>query len=165
MESITEKRCRLCQVELTQENWSPSRRRKSDYSCKSCHSSITGKWRSANLAKANESVRNWKLKHKDRVVEMGKKCLKKLREEVLAAYGHKCDCCGENRSEFLAVDHVNGGGNEHRRQIGTGGGKLWRVVRKEGFPDKYRILCHNCNMSLGFYGYCPHVQKAESAIQ
>jgi hypothetical protein len=20
----------------------------------------------------------------------------------------------------------------------------------------YRVLCHNCNLARGFYGYCPH---------
>lgn len=79
----------------------------------------------------------------------------KARNDCLKAYGNKCSCCGENKKEFLALDHINGGGNEHRRKIGTN--RIYFVVRNEGYPkDKYRILCHNCNLSLGFYGYCPH---------
>jgi hypothetical protein len=31
------------------------------------------------------------------------------RREALAAYGGCCECCGEQRFEFLAIDHINGG--------------------------------------------------------
>jgi hypothetical protein len=27
---------------------------------------------------------------------------------------------------------------------------------KENFPKEYQILCFNCNLALGFFGYCPH---------
>ena len=30
----------------------------------------------------------------------------------------------------------------------------WAI--KHNFPDELRLLCHNCNFSLGAYGYCPH---------
>lgn len=78
----------------------------------------------------------------------------KARNDCLVAYGNKCFCCGEIKSEFLGIDHINGGGREHRKVVGA---RIYFVVRKEGYPkDKYRLLCHNCNLSLGFYGYCPH---------
>jgi hypothetical protein len=68
-------------------------------------------------------------------------------------YGGKCACCGESRIEFLAFDHINGNGKEHR---GTSGSATFlKRLLKEKDPT-IRILCHNCNMSLGFYGYCPH---------
>lgn len=75
------------------------------------------------------------------------------RQAVLNAYGRVCACCSESRYEFLAIDHIEGGGKRHRIQIRIG---LDRWLVKNSFPDGYRILCHNCNMALGFYGYCPH---------
>lgn len=30
------------------------------------------------------------------------------------------------------------------------------VLKRNKFPKGYRILCHNCNLSKSFYGYCPH---------
>jgi protein-arginine kinase activator protein McsA len=79
-----------------------------------------------------------------------------LREEVLKEYGYKCACCGESREEFLAIDHINGGGNTHRRLLRSHDG-LYRYLKKNGFPkDNFRLLCHNCNMAIGIYGYCPH---------
>lgn len=78
------------------------------------------------------------------------------RMEVINAYGGKCACCGENRVEFLAVDHINGGGRQQRKEPGMGGGGLMLYLKRNDWPAGYRILCHNCNMSMGLYGYCPH---------
>ena len=83
---------------------------------------------------------------------------RRIRETVLAHYGGKCHCCGEGRYEFLALDHIDGGGNRHRRDNRIGNQAGW-LLRK-GLPDCFRVLCHNCNMALGFYGTCPH-QRAE----
>lgn len=81
----------------------------------------------------------------------------RARAAILDHYGRACACCGEAHTEFLALDHINGGGNEHRATTGTrGGSAFYRWIAKNGFPDGYRILCHNCNMARGLYGYCPH---------
>ena len=40
-----------------------------------------------------------------------------LRLEVLAYYSHgemRCACCNESISQFLGLDHMNGGGSKHR---------------------------------------------------
>jgi hypothetical protein len=29
-------------------------------------------------------------------------------------------------------------------------------LRDNGWPEGYRVLCHNCNSARGLYGYCPH---------
>lgn len=86
----------------------------------------------------------------------------KLKLEVLAAYGSVCKCCGEWRTEFLAIDHIKGGGLKHRKSLQkTGAGwKLNIVLRRDGYPSGYQVLCHNCNQSKGFYGYCPHKDGA-----
>lgn len=65
-----------------------------------------------------------------------------------------CQCCQENLIEFLTFDHVNGGGNKHRQTIGSKDLVHW--LTKEGYPPGFRVLCQNCNSSLGFHGYCPH---------
>lgn len=83
----------------------------------------------------------------------------KLRAEVLLAYGGRCKCCGERREQFLAIDHVNGDGREEREAHGAGT-MFYLYLRRQGFPkDRYRLLCHNCNMSMGLYGHCPHAKE------
>ena len=79
----------------------------------------------------------------------------KVRKETIEAYGGKCVCCGENKIEFLAIDHINGGGSQHRKRDSRAT-QMSHWLKEQGWPDGYRILCHNCNLSIGFYGYCPH---------
>lgn len=69
-----------------------------------------------------------------------------------------CACCGETGIEFLGIDHINGGGRAHRAQIK---GLLWAWLKRNKYPEGFRVLCHNCNQALGSYGYCPH-QGTES---
>ena len=79
---------------------------------------------------------------------------RRIRERLFVGYGGKCVCCGETRFEFLALDHVHGGGRQERKTMSTQQIAL-RAIRN-GFPAEYRVLCHNCNQSHGWYGYCPH---------
>lgn len=80
-----------------------------------------------------------------------------LREKIFNAYGGKCECCGENKYEFLSIDHKHGGGvKERKADKGYTTYYVMRRVIKNNFPNTYRILCHNCNQAVGRYGYCPH---------
>jgi hypothetical protein len=81
---------------------------------------------------------------------------RRLREEVVKHYGGKCACCGEKTFEFLAIDHVKGGGKKHRAAIRT---TLPWWLKKNGYPKGFRVLCHNCNTALGVYKYCPHYDE------
>lgn len=77
------------------------------------------------------------------------------RLKVIEHYGGICACCGESNHCFLAIDHIKGNGNKHRKQIGTNNIAIWII--KNNFPeDMFQILCHNCNMAKQFYGKCPH---------
>lgn len=77
---------------------------------------------------------------------------------ALNHYGGKCACCGETTYEFLAIDHINGGGNEHRKAIGVGR-HIIRWLIKNNYPEGFQVLCHNCNVAKGFHGECPHKRK------
>lgn len=81
-----------------------------------------------------------------------------LRMKAFDAYGGAvCACCGENRIEFLTIDHIDGGGYQHRKQIGVGAGTAFcRWLKNNNYPRGYRVLCSNCNSSLGRFDYCPH---------
>jgi len=88
-----------------------------------------------------------------------KYCLRKKERDaeyralVLGHYGDFCACCGEVLPPFLTVDHING---ERYGSGRRGGAELYRWLVKNSFPQGFRILCFNCNGSLGFRGYCPH---------
>ena len=89
---------------------------------------------------------------------------KRIRESVIKLLGGCCACCNESRREFLAIDHVNGGGSQERKALSVK--TLCRRLLKGTYSrTKVRILCHNCNVSLGIYGYCPHKLAAAHSAQ
>jgi hypothetical protein len=57
---------------------------------------------------------------------------------------------------FLTIDHENGDGAAHRRQIGQGSIVLYRWLRRNNYPPGFRTLCWNCNCATHKYGICPH---------
>lgn len=74
----------------------------------------------------------------------------------------KCYCCGGSSIEFMTIDHLNGGGLQHRKEIGKGnasGGNFYCWLIRNGLPPGFGVLCQNCNFSRGVYGYCPHEYK------
>jgi hypothetical protein len=104
--------------------------------------------------------RNSYRRHKDKRRAHHIEYNQKVRLEALKHYSGgklECACCGEKHIEFLSIDHIDGGGSKHRRE--GGGLQIAFTLRKLDYPDGYRVLCHNCNMSLGFYGYCPHKKE------
>ncbi len=111
----------------------------------------------------------------DKPIEPGKHCKRcrkinrkkdraknrKLRKQVIEAYGGKCTCCSETEEAFLCVDHVENDGHKHRRELfGTnacGSTRFYTWLRKQGFPKKgFQMLCANCNYAKARYGRCPH---------
>jgi len=81
---------------------------------------------------------------------------KQRRDELVAAYGGKCSCakCPETNPAFLTLEHVNGGGKEHRQQLGS---HTYEDLRRRGFPqDGYTLLCWNCNAMTRGGKTCPH---------
>lgn len=93
------------------------------------------------------------LEHYEKNKEKKRIKWQQLRKQVISHYGEICACCGESRIEFLAIDHINNNGADHRKSITT---SIYRWLEKNNYPDGFQILCHNCNLSKAFYGYCPH---------
>lgn len=83
----------------------------------------------------------------------------KYKNKLLAFdnYGRECNCCGETNLEFLTIDHSNMDGAQHRKEVG-GGSRFYQWLKNNNYPQNLglRVLCFNCNASIGFQGYCPH---------
>jgi hypothetical protein len=96
--------------------------------------------------------------HQERARRHGKARREKLRAELLAAYGGKCACkrCPETNPAFLTLEHVGGGGKQHREKVGS---HSYADLRRRGFPqDSYTLLCWNCNAGSRFTRVCPHME-------
>jgi hypothetical protein len=106
------------------------------------------------LEKKRVSARVWYHDHKVPSRERTKRDYRGQRLECINHYGGKCQCCGEDRYEFLAIVRINGNGTRHRKSGEHGKICRWLIVNN--FPPGFRILCYNCNMAMAFFGYCPH---------
>lgn len=117
--------------------------------------------REAMLAKR----RKWFYEHREKENTKQRVAAQLLRLQCLITYGGnppRCACCGETHPEFLSLDHMNGGGRQHRLKLHGGGRAIYYFLKREGFPLGYRVLCVNCNTAIGLYGYCPHQRVKEN---
>lgn len=122
--------------------------------------SYSAKWYQKNKIKL---ATRRKERHAQNIIEENTNRLIKrqlLKREVIDAYGSKCKCCGENNYIFLNIDHINGGGRAERRLMHpharyTSDG-LYRLLKSQNYPDKYQILCFNCNGSKHNKKLCAH---------
>ena len=141
--------CRECGAILTDENWYTSLKKEYSYICKDCKNKYNKEWQQDNKDKCNQS--NRESNHR-------------LRDEVINEYGGKCVCCGETRREYLTIDHINGGGGKHRREIGIRGSQFYRWLKQNNYPKGFQVLCFNCNCGKKDYGICPHNKQAFEEI-
>lgn len=87
----------------------------------------------------------------------------KARANIRTAHlklGGSCTCCGESTEEFLQIDHIEGKQDPiyyiHRVVNKKSYSVVVHVLKLEHPEHYYRLLCSNCNHSLGVRGYCPH---------
>lgn len=72
------------------------------------------------------------------------------RHEALIHYSSTailgCDMCGEQDEIVLTIDHINGGGTQHRKTLGWWGSNMYHWLKSQNWPEGYRVLCANCQM-------------------
>jgi hypothetical protein len=87
-------------------------------------------------------------KNKIKIKEISKKRNLKNKIDALTHYGNgKCACvrCGYDDIRALSIDHINGGGAKHRREINNGGGsRIYNWLIKNEYPNGFQTLCLNC---------------------
>lgn len=131
--------------------------------CKTCKNAAADAHHKAHPEQMRERHRKYMRANAERINAQQRVRNRQRRVEVLAYYGGKCDCCGEWRFEFLSIDHINGGGTQHRKELG-GGDRMMRWLIRNGYPTEYRVLCHNCNQAFGYYGTCPHQTEQTEGV-
>jgi hypothetical protein len=165
------KQCAKCQQAKNFEEFQVDNSRKDGRQpyCKKCKGQLNKK----HVHENKEHYQAWRRKHKSQKSQYDKEYrelnLTKIKEdkkirllnlkiEVFTAYGGvKCSCCQEPEISFLAIDHIHGGGTQHRKKTGMHGQKLYRWLKINNYPSGYRVLCHNCNWGIHVNsGVCPH---------
>lgn len=99
--------------------------------------------------RAREYMRTYRQEHPERDEGNRVRCLLNLKTLVFSHYSGngipKCANCKERRLVCLTIDHINGGGEAHRKRIGKSGGySFYAWLRDNGYPPEYQVLCMNC---------------------
>jgi len=153
------KTCKICGFEGNEEKFHGR-------VCMPCKSGI----QSRKGTESSRKAMDWQRANPERRREISLKYYYRIRNTVFDHYGWVCKCCGETEPYFLSIDHVNGHGNEHRRELtkrsAGSGAAFYRWITDNGYPDDFQVLCMNCNhgrMRNG--GICPHQQGATTIPQ
>jgi hypothetical protein len=113
--------------------------------CLSCSAGIQRKWREKNRERSRSSALEYH---------------RRIKREVLEHYGGippRCACCDEKEYAFLSLDHMNGDGARHRKELNLYGLAIYRWVKRNNFPKDFQVLCFNCNLAKQHVGKCPHL--------
>ena len=89
----------------------------------------------------------------------------RLKLEIILHYSPNgiCQCasqdcwhvgpCHVSDPRVLTVDHIQGKGNQHRKEIGGyrqySGSHIYFWIQRNNFPPLFQILCINCNFVKG----------------
>lgn len=84
----------------------------------------------------------------DQLRESCRKAKENTKVKVFLHYtpSGKCVYCNFEDIRALSIDHINGGGEKHRKSLGmsTGGYPFYAWLVKNNYPDGYQVLCMNC---------------------
>jgi hypothetical protein len=107
-----------------------------------------------------ESKRRCYRRNKKQFLKWAHESYQRAKAKVIEVYGGKCVCCGETIIEFLTVDHIDGKGSKHRRELKiSSGGQFYYWLLRNNCPKGFQVMCWNCNHAKGTNRVCPHQVK------
>jgi hypothetical protein len=162
------KTCYRCKKELEDDKFGKNKSKPSGLAdeCKVCKSELCKEYQKRHKDKIKLKKHQYYIENKTEITEKtslyakehrewhnakGTKAKNKLKSEVFSVYScgePKCKSCNESELGVLTIDHVNGEGAEHRRELfgnNTGGGyKMYQWLKKKSYPEGFQVLCYNC---------------------
>ena len=158
--------CYKCKQELSVDKFHLNNAKKDGYAsaCKECKSKDDKDYLERNKDKAKIRKHEYYLKNKDEITakvncyiksnrvkhnQWGKVSRVRLKTEMFGYYCDgkiKCKHCGEDEIGLLTIDHVNGGGNKHRKENGINGAgyNFYCLLKRNNYPNGFQVLCWNC---------------------
>jgi hypothetical protein len=129
-------------------------KRKVYYSSHKTIEQINGKiYRREHSLEIVKMKKSWRDDHRQHMRDYQKAYRYNRKLLVINNYGGKCVCCGFDKIDALTIDHIDGGGNKHRREIGGTNG-LYKWLVQNNFPNGFQVLCANCNLVKSIRGVC-----------
>lgn len=111
--------------------------------CKFCWKIRSSKYYSSHKKQCNNTTKQWKLNHKDNVLNYERIA----RLKIIEFFGNKCCKCGFSNERALQIDHVSGDGYKDRRSYRARTWALLKLIKTNPklLLEKYQLLCANCN--------------------
>lgn len=121
------------------------------------------RYRASHLEKCREDARRWRANHpelKPRMAAEGRLRNKEQHHlDKIRAVQHYsnpigvtvCNNCGEQDIDVLSLDHIEGTGGVHRREINIVGSRFYHWLGEHDYPEGLQVLCWNCNRKKEMY--------------
>ena len=148
-----ERYCMRCRKSRPLDDFKISPKRKREIACGETHTKICLECLVYQSESSKKRRDRWDEETKKKYLENRSAYAHSFRPKLIEKYG---GFCGETEPRFLQVDHIDGNGGQHRRQIGDTAEALWRWAQRHGFPPTLQVLCANCHNAKSFHGGCPH---------
>jgi len=103
------------------------------------------KYRLSHREQGIARSKKWQQNHRKQALAHGKKSREKVKREVISHYSQDKSCCqkcGLNDMRALTIDHIEGGGNRHKKEIKKTYIYYW--LREHNYPIGYQVLCMSC---------------------
>jgi hypothetical protein len=101
-----------------------------------------------NKEEIKKRIDDYISKNRDKHNKWGTKSKNKLKLETFSRYcggDVKCSNCGEKDYQILSIDHIEGNGNQHRKETKTRGGySTYSWLKRNDYPGGFQVLCMNC---------------------
>lgn len=145
--------CKICASEYNREWRRKHAEELRDYSKKYYvthiiqHKQTAKLWRKANSEKIRMAKKEKYNLNKVKILEAQRNYNNVIRNRVMGHYSQgtpKCLQCGFSNMNALSIDHINGDGAKHRREVG-GGYRIYLWLIRNNYPDGFQVLCYNCN--------------------
>ena len=104
------------------------------------------KWYDKNIEHARkmkrENMQKLRAENPNKYAAQSRKAKVREKLKLFEIYGNVCVDCGFSDMRALSLDHVLNNGNKERIALGVRG--VYRQAKSKHQPEKYQILCMNC---------------------
>ena len=111
--------------------------------------------------RTNELAAQWRKDNREHIRKQDRESRRAIKYDVMSHYSVEtepiCEMCladgiRVSNINLLTIDHINGGGSQHRKEIGAGI-RFYRWLKRNHYPEGYRVLCFGCNVCERRRGY------------
>jgi len=131
-----DKRCNVCKRYKDISNFGkhPKAPDGHQYTCSNCHRKLI-------------LIRHFKNPYQSKLLRaLTYDILKICALQVYSNGKMSCVLCEEDDIDVLTIDHIQGGGNQHRKIANLKCGEAtYKWLQKNKYPNGFRVLCRNCN--------------------